>query len=65
MNKTEAAEIIALDVRVWVRKNGVALTSWLVQERMSELRHGDSRKAEAARTANYKTAYRLAVKGMN
>jgi hypothetical protein len=38
MSKTEAAEIMALDVRVWARKTGKPVTQLMCEERVSEWR---------------------------
>lgn len=51
MKKTEAAQIIALDVVVWARNNNRPITHDLIEERRAELQHAapQSRKERAAR----------------
>lgn len=59
---------MALDVRVWARKNGVAITKELAEGRVSEWRgdgpsYAGTRKAAAAKLANPKTVLRIALQG--
>lgn len=56
MTKTEAAEILATDVRVWARRTGKPITKDMVEERLSELgcgapQHAGTVKEQAALTA--------------
>lgn len=63
MTKTEAAEIMALDVRVWARKAGKPITKELCEDRVSELRgpnYQGNRKGDAANIANPTTVLRVA-----
>jgi hypothetical protein len=64
VNKTEAAEVIALQVIVFARKYQQPFTLLNVQEHMSECINGYRGEylARAAKLANHKTVYRLAVK---
>lgn len=65
MTRTEAAEIIALDVRVWARKATRAVTLALCEERVSELRgehYQGNLKGDAANIANPKTVFRMALR---
>jgi hypothetical protein len=66
MTRTEAAEIIATDARVWARKAGRGqVTKDLIEERISELRgdtYAGTRKATAAHLANWRTALRAATR---
>jgi hypothetical protein len=65
VKRTEAAEIIAIDVRVWARRTGQPITLTLCEERVSELR-GDHYqqylKGEAAKYSNPKTVLREAMR---
>lgn len=64
MTKTEAAEIIATDVRVEARRYGVPISKSLVEERLSEAQHLGGAKAKAARVApSWRTVLRLARAG--
>ena len=66
MTKTEAAEIIANDVRVWARENSQEINISLVSVRVSELMgsaYDGTYKGHAAQLVNQKTALRLALKG--
>lgn len=65
MTKSEAAETVALHVRVAVRK-GATLSITLAEEIVSEFRGGHRGEflQEAARIANPKTVLRLARKGL-
>ncbi len=65
MTKTEAAEIMALDVRVWARRTGQPVTRLMCEERVSEWRgpnYAGTLKASAAAIANPKTVLRYAMK---
>jgi hypothetical protein len=65
MTRTEAAEIIALDVRVWCRRNGKTPSLLVAQERVSELRgenYQGNLKGDAANLANPKTVARIAAR---
>lgn len=68
MSKTQAAEILATDVRVWARKAGVPVTKSLVEERMSELgcgapQYAGTLKEQAALTRpSWRTILRAATK---
>jgi hypothetical protein len=67
MTKTEAAEIMALDVRVWARETGRPITRLMCEERVSEWRgsgpsYAGTLKAAAAAIANPKTVLRCALK---
>lgn len=68
MTKTEAAEILATDVRVWARRTGTAITKDLVEARLSELGCGapcyaGSYKEQAALTApSWRTILRAATR---
>lgn len=56
---------MALDVRVWCRRNGGAPTKDLVEERISELRgpnYAGTLKAHAAQVATVQTTLRAALK---
>jgi hypothetical protein len=64
MTKKEAAETIALDVRVWCRRTNRTPDRAIVEERMSELRGGyyaGTLKHRAAWACNWKTTLRLAL----
>ena len=65
MTKTEAAKMIATDVRVWARRNDYpAVTFELCEARVSEWRHPNydgTYLHDAAMIANPKTVYRLAT----
>lgn len=61
MTKTEAAETIAMTVRVWVRKTGNEATFLMCQEIISERLHesyAGTVVQEAARLANARTVWR-------
>lgn len=64
MTKTEAAEIMALDVRVWaLLNNRREITQELVEERISEAKHSTgprTYKTAAATVANWRTTLRIA-----
>lgn len=63
MNKTQAAEIIATDMRVFARTHGLELTKDLAEARVSEHRGAASYgtlKHRAAVSANPNTVLRLA-----
>lgn len=65
MTRTEAAETIALDVRVWCRKNGKTPSLDIAEERVSELRgpnYQGNLKGDAANLANPKTVARIAIR---
>lgn len=63
MTKTEAAEIIATDVRVFARQYGIEITKDLVEARLSEARHMGGLKATAAATAPaWRTVLRAATR---
>lgn len=65
MTKTEAAEIMALDVRVWARKTGKPITRHMCEDRVSEWQaenYAGTRKAAAASIANPKTVLRIALR---
>lgn len=72
MSKTEAAEIIAIDVRVWARKTGLThasqITKDLVEARLSELGcgapqyAGSYKEAAALAAPSWRTILRLARK---
>lgn len=65
MNKTEAAEILALDVRVFARKHGVEINKDLVEARMSEAKHLGGLKDQAVAVApSWKTILRIAKAGL-
>lgn len=61
MTKTEAADMIALEVRVFANRTGQSITRLLVAEMMSEF---DGREGmvlqTASRVANFNTVCRLA-----
>jgi hypothetical protein len=67
ISQTEAAETMAIEVRVWARKHGVeVIDRELVAARISELRgrheHGNqSYQTQAALTANVRTTLRKAL----
>lgn len=63
MTKTEAAEIIAIDVRVWARRNGTPITKDLVEARLSEARHmGGLYPAANAARPSWRTILRVATR---
>lgn len=65
-SKTEAAETMAVEVRVWARQHGrTEITQTLVEERISELigrfeRGNRSYQTECATVANVRTTLRAA-----
>ena len=66
MTRTEAAEIMGLDTRVWARRTGQPVTRDLVEERISEWRgpnYAGTRKGSAAQLASVRTTLRAALKG--
>lgn len=63
MNKIEAADIIATNMRVFARRNSLTLTKTLAEERVSELRgitYEGTYAAEAAHLAHPRTVLRVA-----
>jgi len=61
MTKTEAAEILALDVRVFARQYGIKITKDLVEARLSEALHLGGLKTVAAQVApSWRTILRIA-----
>lgn len=66
MTKTEAAQIIASRAATWARKTGQPVTPLVIDEHISEGHHSapDTYLGRAARTANYKTAYRLTCQSL-
>jgi hypothetical protein len=61
MTKTEAAEILALDVRVWARQHAAPIDKDLVEARLSESKHLGGLKATAGAVApSWRTILRLA-----
>jgi hypothetical protein len=65
MTKTEAAEIIALDVRVQARKAGRKIDKAMCEERVSELRgqnYQGNLKGDAANIASPRTVLRIALR---
>lgn len=63
MTKTEAAAIIATDVRVWCRRTGVAITKDVVEARLSEAQHmGGRYPAAHAAAPSWRTILRAATR---
>ena len=63
MTKTEAAEILANDVRVRARRTGAAIDKDLVEARLSEARHlGGLYPAAAATGVSWRTVLRAATR---
>jgi hypothetical protein len=60
MNKTQAAEIVATEMRVFARTYGLELTKDLAEARVSELRGRQDGHGIAARIASPKTVLRIA-----
>ena len=64
LTKTQAADIIADDMRVFARAHNLDLTLSLAEARVSEYRgtaYGDVLKHRAALSANPKTVLRIAL----
>lgn len=65
MTRTEAADVMAIQVRCFARRTGQRLTLLMCEEIVSEFRGtvGEGRfLGDAARSANPKTVYRLATR---
>jgi len=63
MTKTEAAEILANDVRVVARHYGVTIDKDLVEARLSEARHMGGLYSSAAQAApSWRSILRVATK---
>lgn len=66
MTKTEAADIMGLDIRVFARKADRAIDLSLAEERVSEYRglnYANTYKGEAARLTTPRAALREAKRG--